>query len=251
MKTTLVDFIMILIYFAGMLYIGYRFKEKIEKPAAFVQAVPTQMWSLKPDATIWGYIFTNLVFTLAGDEMWQRAFAAKSAKVARKGMLMGTSVYFYTILITVILGLSAYVLLPNLKELYGSGDAAVPALVIEMLPPVIRGITLAGLCAVLMSTADTYLLISVRTLIKDIGRIINPQMTLESELKLSRIFIFVVGIGAVLVAFYIREAYKALMFAWTFYAASVGIPAFAALFWKKATTPGIRLPSVTYPKKTS
>ena len=29
------------------------------------------------------------------------------------------------------------------------------------------------------------------------------------------------------------------MFAWTFYAAAVGFPAFAALYWKKATTAGI------------
>ena len=29
------------------------------------------------------------------------------------------------------------------------------------------------------------------------------------------------------------------MFAWTFYAAAAGLPAFAALFWKKATKQGI------------
>ena len=29
------------------------------------------------------------------------------------------------------------------------------------------------------------------------------------------------------------------MFAWTFYAASLGLPCLAALFWKKATSPGI------------
>ena len=29
------------------------------------------------------------------------------------------------------------------------------------------------------------------------------------------------------------------MFAWSFYAAAAGLPAFAALFWKKATSGGI------------
>ena len=29
------------------------------------------------------------------------------------------------------------------------------------------------------------------------------------------------------------------MFAWSFYAAAAGLPAFAALYWKKATTAGI------------
>ena len=42
-----------------------------------------------------------------------------------------------------------------------------------------------------------------------------------------------------MIALYIQNAYNILMFAWSFYAASAGIPAFAALFWKKATHAGI------------
>ena len=46
-------------------------------------------------------------------------------------------------------------------------------------------------------------------------------------------------LGALVIALYIQNAYNILMFAWSFYAASAGIPAFAALFWKKATHAGI------------
>ena len=45
--------------------------------------------------------------------------------------------------------------------------------------------------------------------------------------------------GALVIALYIHNAYNILMFAWSFYAASAGIPAFAALFWKKATKTGV------------
>ncbi len=206
---------------------------------AFIHAVPVQMWSLQPDGQIIGWIVTSLVFTMAGAEMWQRAFAARSAQAAQKGMFLGTTVYFYSVFITVIIGLSAYILLPNLNELYGSGDAAVPALVIEMLPPYIRGLALAGLFAVLMSTADTYILVSVQTITKDIGKTVYPAMSLDVELKLARVCTFVVGIGAVLVALSFRQAYAALMFSWTFYASAVGLPALAALYWEKATRQGI------------
>lgn len=34
---------------------------------------------------------------MAGAEMWQRAFAAKTPKAARRGMFWGTSVYAVTI----------------------------------------------------------------------------------------------------------------------------------------------------------
>ena len=42
---------------------------------------------------ILGDIVTYLVFTMAGAEMWQRAFAAKDRKAAKKGMFLGTAVY--------------------------------------------------------------------------------------------------------------------------------------------------------------
>ena len=43
----------------------------------------------------------------------------------------------------------------------------------------------------------------------------------------------------ILVAMFFTSAYDALMFGWTFYAATLGVPCLAALVWKKATTPGI------------
>ncbi|WZL73032.1 sodium:solute symporter family protein [Clostridiaceae bacterium 35-E11] len=204
-----------------------------------IQSVPKEMLSLKPSAQIVGWIFTNLVFTLAGAEMWQRAFAAKSYKDAKKGMLLGNTVYACTIIITLILGLSAYILLPNIVNDYGTADAAIPVLVVNLLPVGITGISIAGLLAVMMSSADTYLLISVQTIVMDILKPLYPNIDDKKEVFYSRIFTIVLGFGALIIALYIRQAYKALMFAWTFYAASLGLPAFAALYWKKATSIGI------------
>lgn len=207
--------------------------------AELTRAIPAEMWNLKPDATILGYIFTNLIFTLAGAEMWQRAFASKTSKVASRGTLLGTLIYGATIIITLIIGLCAVVLLPNLKETYGTFDAAIPALVIKCLPVGVVGIAIAGLLAVLMSTSDSYLLISTQTIITDILRVVKPDITEKKEVLLSRIITPLLGFIALIIALYIKSAYAALMFAWTFYAASVGLPAFAALCWKKATKSAI------------
>lgn len=200
-----------------------------------IESVPKEMLDVQPSVEIIGWIFTSLVFTLAGAEMWQRAFAAKSPKDARKGMLLGTTVYAYTIGVTIIIGLGAFVLMPNM----GSRDAALPMLIMTYLPSGIRGLTLAALLAVLMSSADTYLLVSVQTIVKDIIGEFRPQTSEQTELRLSRIFTVVLGFGALLVSLYIRGVYEALMFAWTFYASSLGIPALVALFWRKATKIGI------------
>ena len=202
-------------------------------------AVPPGMLKIKLDGELIGMIVTNLVFTLAGAEMWQRAFAAKSKKAAKEGMFWGTSIYALTIFITLLLGLCAFVLYPNIVEEFGTADATIPAMVIRLLPSGLTGLTLAGLLSVMMSSADSYLLISTQTFVQDIGKTIRPNMTSAREVFLSRILSAVLAIGAMVIALYIKNAYDALMFAWTFYAASVGLPAVAALYWKKATKAGM------------
>ena len=52
-------------------------------------------------------------------------------------------------------------------------------------------------------------------------------------------FAVVLPLGALLIALYIKNAYNILMFARSFYAAAAGLPAFAALYWKKATKAGV------------
>jgi SSS family solute:Na+ symporter len=208
---------------------------KVGGVGQLVNTIPSGMWDLKPDATIVGYIFTNLVFTLAGAEIWQRAFASKNGKVAQRGTLFGTLIYGLTIISTLIIGLCAVVLIPNLMDLYGTYDAAVPALVLKTLPVGLIGITIAGLLSILMSSSDSYLLISTQTITNDIIRSFKTDIADKQIILLSRIIIPILGFFALIIALYIKSAYAALMFAWTFYAASVGLPAFAALYWKKAT----------------
>ena len=192
------------------------------------------------DGSILGDIVTYLVFTMAGAEMWQRAFAAKDPKSAKKGMFLGTSVYGVTIILVFFMGLIAHQIVgDDILAQYGSTDATVPALAIKVLPIGLTGLALAGMLSVIMSTADSYLLVSVQSCVRDIIHTFKPGMSEKTEIRLSRIFSIVLPIGALIIALYIKNAYNILMFAWSFYAAAAGLPAFAALYWKKATKQGI------------
>ena len=115
----------------------------------------------------------------------------------------------------------------------------VPALAIEILPVGLTGLALAGILSVIMSTADSYLIVSVQTCVHDIYKVFKPDIPEKKELRLTRVFAFVLPLGALVIALYIKNAYNILMFAWSFYAAAAGLPAFAALYWKKATKAGI------------
>lgn len=193
----------------------------------------------KVNGEILGDIVTYLVFTMAGAEMWQRAFAAKDKKTATRGMFWGTTIYAFTIILILFMGLAGQQILPDVIESFGSQDAVIPALAVKVLPPGLTGLALAGILSVMMSTADSYLLVSVQTCVHDLGKTIQPDMKSKTEILLSRIFSVILALGALFIALYIKSAYNVLMFAWSFYAAAAGLPALAALYWKKATNAGI------------
>lgn len=207
--------------------------------SSILSSVPPEILEFNVSSDILNWIFTSLIFTFAGAEMWQRAFSAKSPQAATKGIFLGNTIYACTILITLLLSLSALVLYPDIVQKYGTADSVIPVLVVSLLPKGLMGVAVAGLISVIMSTADTYLLIATQTIVADIIKPLTGKLADSKELFYSKLFTVFAGICALVISLYIKGVYNVLMFAWTFYAASIGIPAFAALYWKKATTAGI------------
>jgi SSS family solute:Na+ symporter len=210
-------------------------------------AIPSpEMWSLKPDATIAAFGVTNFFFTMAGAEMWQRAFASKSERSAFWGFFLGNTIYgIGTVIFTVFVAMGVVALYPDLIAHFGTADAAVPVLV-DLMPVVLGGLLVGSLLAVLMSTSDSYLLMAGQgfmTLLDEVGLFSNAMK--KNELLISKIIIVLLGLAAVVFALYVRQAYLALMYAWTFFAAAVGPAAVATLFWRKATSAGIMASMVT------
>ena len=118
--------------------------------------------------------------------MWQRAFAAKDRKAAKKGMFLGTAVYGVTIVLVYFMGVvGRQILGDDVLAQFGSTDAVVPALAIKILPMGLTGLALAGVLSVIMSTADSYLLVSVQTCVHDIGKTVSPKMTEKTEILYS------------------------------------------------------------------
>ena len=145
--------------------------------SAFLEGLAPELAKPYLDGGIVGDIITYFVFTLAGAEMWQRAFAAKSQKAAKEGLFLGTLAYGLTIPLVWFMGVVAHQLVSAEKlAQYGSTDAVVPALAIEILPVGLTGLALAGILSVIMSTADSYLIVSVQTCVHDIYKVFNPTL---------------------------------------------------------------------------
>jgi len=165
----------------------------------------------------------------------QRTLAAKDSTTAAKSHWYAMIWYFIvtgTLLISVFAG---KVLLPNLE----ASETIVPALVVAYFPAGLKGLTIAALLAVVMSTADSYLLIAGTTTANDIIKLFKPSLTDDQLLKISRIATVAWGIVAVLLA--VKFKFILYLFSKTaaLYAAGMFFPLICTIYWKRASKQGI------------
>jgi SSS family solute:Na+ symporter len=136
--------------------------------AALPPAMFTALGGQRPGYVIAWYVIA--LQTLVEPTFFQRCFAAKTPRVARRGLLV--SVLFFALFdgLTTFTGMYAHALLPRLA----SGVEAYPALSELLLPAGLLGVFYCGMIATVMSTVDAYLFNAGITLSRDLlGRVGN------------------------------------------------------------------------------
>jgi len=198
-----------------------------------------------PAANFWGgltpaYIISifliDIPFCLIDPSLWQRASAARNAGMIRRSMFAAGGVYIYWSIVVVFLGVAATRLFPTLAG--GAGDAVIPLEVANHLPPVVTGLCVAAMLAIMMSTASTALLISGTTCSQDIVKAFRPAASDTTLLLVTRLFILFIGAAGIVFALGMRGIFDILLLAFAIFVSGIFIPAMAAIFWKKATTAG-------------
>ena len=122
----------------------------------------------------------------------QRIMASVDEKTAVKGSILSNIITLVMAFSIVSVAFCAYKLIPNLEN----PEMIVPILIQQLFPPVIKGALLAALIALVISTADSFLLLLGTTCANDICRSFKPNINGDQLLKLSRIFTVVGGIIA-------------------------------------------------------
>lgn len=112
-------------------------------------------------ALVWGIIALS---TLVDPNFYQRIFAARSAKVARWGIVVTTCIWITFDIFVVAGSLYARAVLPE-----SAPHNAYLVYALDLLPTGIKGILLAGICATILSTLDSYLFIAANSLAFDLG----------------------------------------------------------------------------------
>lgn len=150
---------------------------------------------------VWGFIALS---TLVDPNFYQRVFAAKSIKVAKRGILISTFIWILFDICTTSGAMYARAVIPE-----AASDKAYLIYALQILPNGIRGLVLAGILATILSTLDSYLFIAGNTVSFDMmPKKYRGQLNVH-KLGILAVGIISVGLGVIFEG-NIKEVWKTL-----------------------------------------
>jgi sodium/proline symporter len=139
----------------------------------------------------------------------------------------------------ITLGIAAF-------TLYGSGavvdpEQILPFVLLQLMPPWLAGILLAGAVAAMMSTADSQLLIATSSISEDIvHKALRRDFDDHKLVIISRVTILVVGVIALVMAFTSQSLiYTIVGWAWAGIGCSFAPAVILSFFWKRFSGRGV------------
>ena len=184
--------------------------------------------------TAMGYFIPTLLLALGNANMYQRFFSAKNEKEAKKsviGWVIGVIILGIAIQSLAVIGSSMF------KGLSKVESGKIILLVAHKGVPLIVGcLLLAAIIAVVVSTANSFLLVPATNVMRDIvQRFIKPKISDKSMVLGTRVTLVILGILSYLLIGFFPRILQAAYAAYTIYGAGLTPALMATFFWKRAT----------------
>lgn len=160
----------------------------------------------------------------------QRLLIGRNARATAEGSLYAGlfSIPFFAV--TGLLGLVAVAIQPTLDA-----NQALPFVIKTLLPVGLRGLVIASVISIVMSSADSFLNAASVALI---GDVVNPlrrrPVSDRTGMRLAKLTTLGVGLGAVWFAMKIENVLDILLFSYNFWAPVILVPLVATLIGVKA-----------------
>ncbi len=212
-----------------------------------VGGMPAALAALRPDqVSVFGdmgpqaafALFLPTMFLLLGEaNMYQKFFSARDERAARLavvGWIAGTIVVETLIDATGIFG----------SLVVGGLDTAASEEIVirvatDALPPVLGVLLVCGAAAIVVSTANSFLLTPSTNLIRDVyQRFINPGVTDAQVVRYTRFIVVGVGTLGYVAGTFFPTILAMALWAYTMYGAGITPALLGALLWKRATRLG-------------
>jgi len=201
------------------------------------EALPASYFDLTniQAVTFFNWMITIIPIWLIGMTLYQRMYACKTEKEARRAWyIAGIFEYPVMAFTGVFLGMCARVVFPNAEA-----EMALPMLIRDILPIGVTGIVIAAYFSAIMSTADSCLMASSGNLVNDIvERYLLPDLSAKQSIRLSMLATLAIGAVAVLLAAQFASVLDAILQAYAFMVSGLFIPTLGAYFWKRGSSAG-------------
>jgi SSS family solute:Na+ symporter len=193
------------------------------------------LWGAGPGYVLW-LLIPTVMYTLIGQDFYQRLFAAQSPSIARRASLAGGVFLVLVSLLPALVGAGARTLSGGLER----SELALPWVLQNLFSPMAGGLFLAAILAATMSTADSLLTAATSHVVKDIWveSIHEGRSRDERELlRISRVVTVVTGAVALAIALASPGIVSTLIYSYTLYTAGVFVPVLGGVVWRRATKP--------------
>ncbi|SDI02064.1 sodium:solute symporter family protein [Alteribacillus bidgolensis] len=175
-------------------------------------------------------------FYLVWQSTWQRIFASKDEKVAKKAGVTSVLIILLISILPYSIGVMARQYVPN--DL--NPDLIFSYVTVELLHPAIGGIILVGLLAALMTGATSFILQGSSNLTRDMyQRLFDPNASEKRLMTASRLSVVIISILGLIVAFNMSDIITTYEWALRIIGATLVIPFLAAMFWRGVTKKGV------------
>jgi SSS family solute:Na+ symporter/sodium/proline symporter len=183
-------------------------------------------------------LFLPTMLLLMGEaNMYQKFFSARDERHARVsviGWIVGTIVV-ETLIVAV--GVFGSVAIPGLDA--SASEGIVIQVAVSVLPTLLGVLLLCGAAAIIVSTANSFLLTPASALMRDVyQKTINPAATDKQILLLTRVFVVVLGLLGFVALRFFTTILEMALWAYTMYGASITPALLAAFLWPRVTRAG-------------
>ncbi|HZL99906.1 MAG TPA: sodium:solute symporter family protein [Planctomycetota bacterium] len=205
---------------------------------AVLASLPAHARTLAPPVSAFELLsltLPTLLLVLGDANLHSRFLSARSDATARAAATLLIPAVLLIDGAIILLAVGGRVLLPDLAQ----GGHIVLELALRSLPPALGALLAATILAIIVSTADSYLLTSATALVRDVyQRFLRPGANDVELLRTARLLVFACAGVALAMSFASDRYFRVAFFAYTIYGVGITPPLLAALFWKRATPAG-------------
>ncbi|ANO52561.1 sodium:solute symporter family protein [Woeseia oceani] len=214
--------------------------------ATIQQTEPTHLSAMGGHDFIWvvGIALPTFLLLMSESSMYQKFSSADNAQNAKRavlGMFFGVVIVETLMMLIALVGFAIYADDPRFFMADGSVNRAMAEEIIlrigfEQLPVVIGSLLLAAGAAIVISTGNTFLMVTSTNVTRDILQaFFYKNATSTQVVWLQRSCIVVIGILAYLMMSQFETILEMALISYTMIGASLAPPLLAAFFWKRVT----------------